>query len=131
MAELITQRIPRNAAKLRLHAVAANPDEVIDRAEHAQVGYRAFLDVILEFRSRRDREPPQGVAVRLERDGGGVPVLAETAVIVCERLWVSAPSTIIDLGCARDSCRLASLNLTSAVGNGGRAARGAGAAAVR
>ena len=47
MAELITQRIPRNAAELRLHAVAANPDEVIDRAEHAQVGYRAFLDVIL------------------------------------------------------------------------------------
>jgi hypothetical protein len=59
MAELITQRIPRNAAELRLHAVAANPDEVIDRAEHAQVGYRAFLDVILEFRARRDREPPR------------------------------------------------------------------------
>jgi hypothetical protein len=25
------------------------------------------------------------------------PVAAETAAIVCERLWVSAPSTIIDL----------------------------------
>jgi DNA replication protein DnaC len=48
MAELITQRIQRNAAELRLHAIAANPDELIERAEHAQLGYREFLDLLLE-----------------------------------------------------------------------------------
>jgi DNA replication protein DnaC len=48
MAELITQRIQRNAAELRLHAIAANPDELIDRAEQAQLGYREFLDLLLE-----------------------------------------------------------------------------------
>ncbi len=48
MAELITQRIRRNAAELRLHAIAEDPDELIERAEHAQLGYREFLDLLLE-----------------------------------------------------------------------------------
>ncbi|MCA1700596.1 MAG: ATP-binding protein [Actinobacteria bacterium] len=48
MAELITQRIRRNAAELKLHGVAEDPDELIDRAEAAQLGYREFLDLILE-----------------------------------------------------------------------------------
>src|SRR5215213_8672552 len=48
MAELITQRIRRNAGELRLHAIAEDPDELIDRAEHAQLGYREFLDLLLE-----------------------------------------------------------------------------------
>src|ERR671933_825841 len=48
MAELITQRIQRNAAELRLPAIAANPDELIERAETAQLGYREFLDLVLE-----------------------------------------------------------------------------------
>ena len=48
MAELITQRIQRNAAELRLHAITANPDELIERAEQAQLGYREFLDLLLE-----------------------------------------------------------------------------------
>src|SRR3982750_4888676 len=48
MAELITQRIQRNANELRLHAIAENPDELIERAEHAQLGYREFLDLLLE-----------------------------------------------------------------------------------
>ena len=48
MAELITQRIRRNAAELKLHGLAENPDELVDRAEHAQLGYREFLDLILE-----------------------------------------------------------------------------------
>jgi hypothetical protein len=30
MAELITERIRRNAAELRLHGVAENPDELVD-----------------------------------------------------------------------------------------------------
>jgi DNA replication protein DnaC len=48
MAELITQRIQRNATELRLPAIAARPDELIERAEAAQLGYREFLDLILE-----------------------------------------------------------------------------------
>jgi DNA replication protein DnaC len=48
MAELITQRIRRNAAELKLHAISDSPDELIDRAEQAQLGYREFLDQILE-----------------------------------------------------------------------------------
>jgi DNA replication protein DnaC len=48
MAELITQRIQRNASELRLHAIAESPDELIERAEHAQLGYREFLDLVLE-----------------------------------------------------------------------------------
>jgi hypothetical protein len=35
MAELITERIRRNAAELRLHGVSDDPDERIDRAEQA------------------------------------------------------------------------------------------------
>ena len=48
MAELITERIRRNAAELRLHGVAENPDEHVDRAEAGQLGYREFLDLVLE-----------------------------------------------------------------------------------
>jgi DNA replication protein DnaC len=48
MAELITQRIQRNAIELRLHAIADDPDELIERAEAAQLGYREFLDLLLE-----------------------------------------------------------------------------------
>jgi len=48
MAELITARIRRNAAELRLHGIAENPDELIDRAEQAKLGYREFLDLVLE-----------------------------------------------------------------------------------
>ena len=48
MAELITERIRRNTTKLRLHAIAGDPDELIDRAEHDQLGYREFLDLVLE-----------------------------------------------------------------------------------
>jgi hypothetical protein len=54
MAELITQRIRRNAAELRLHGISENPDELIDRAEAAQLGYREFLD--LERPQGADRE---------------------------------------------------------------------------
>jgi DNA replication protein DnaC len=48
MAELITQRILRNATELRLHAIAEDPDDLIERAEQAQLGYREFLDLLLE-----------------------------------------------------------------------------------
>lgn len=48
MAELITQRIAHNARELKLLGLADSADELIDRAEHAQLGYREFLDLILE-----------------------------------------------------------------------------------
>jgi hypothetical protein len=48
MAELITERIRRNACELRLHGIAGDPDELIERAEHEQLGYREFLDLVLE-----------------------------------------------------------------------------------
>jgi DNA replication protein DnaC len=48
MAELITERIRRNATELRLHGIATDPDELIDRAEHGRLGYREFLDLVLE-----------------------------------------------------------------------------------
>jgi len=46
--ELITERIRRNARELRLFGIADDPDELIDRAEQAQLGYREFLDLLLE-----------------------------------------------------------------------------------
>ncbi len=48
MGELITERIRRNAAELRLHGITEDPDELVDRAEHEQLGYREFLDLVLE-----------------------------------------------------------------------------------
>jgi DNA replication protein DnaC len=48
MAELITERIRRNATELRLHGIAADPDELIARAEDEPLGYREFLDLVLE-----------------------------------------------------------------------------------
>jgi DNA replication protein DnaC len=46
--ELITERIRRNASELRLHGIADDLDELIARAEHEQLGYREFLDLVLE-----------------------------------------------------------------------------------
>jgi DNA replication protein DnaC len=48
VAELITQRIRHNAAELRLHGIAESPDSLIERAEQAKLGYREFLDLVLE-----------------------------------------------------------------------------------
>ena len=48
MPELITERIRRNARELRLHGIADDPDEPIGRAEQAKLGYREFLDLVLE-----------------------------------------------------------------------------------
>jgi DNA replication protein DnaC len=48
MAELITERIRRNAHELSLHGIATDPDELVARAEDEQLGYREFLDLVLE-----------------------------------------------------------------------------------
>jgi DNA replication protein DnaC len=48
MGELITERISRPARELKLHGLAQTADELVDRAEQAQLGYREFLDLVLE-----------------------------------------------------------------------------------
>lgn len=48
MAELLNERIRRNAAELRLHGISESPDGLIERAQEGEFGYREFLDLILE-----------------------------------------------------------------------------------
>lgn len=48
MAEFLNERIRGNAAELRLHGIAESPDELIGRAEDENLGYREFLDLVLE-----------------------------------------------------------------------------------
>jgi DNA replication protein DnaC len=48
MAELITERITANARELKLLGLAETADELVDRAEAAKLGYREFLDLVLE-----------------------------------------------------------------------------------
>jgi DNA replication protein DnaC len=48
MAELITERIRSNAHELSLHGIATDPDELVERAQAEQLGYREFLDLVLE-----------------------------------------------------------------------------------
>lgn len=48
MAELITERIRRNARELKLYGLADSADSLVERAEQAGLGYREFLDLVLE-----------------------------------------------------------------------------------
>jgi DNA replication protein DnaC len=48
MGELITERIRRNARELKLYGLADSADELVDRAEAGKLGYREFLDLVLE-----------------------------------------------------------------------------------
>ncbi len=48
MAEMLNERIRRNAGELRLHGIAESPDALVDRAEAEELGYREFLDLVLE-----------------------------------------------------------------------------------
>lgn len=48
MAELISERIARNARELKLLGLAEQADELVARAEQAKLGYREFLDLVLE-----------------------------------------------------------------------------------
>src|SRR6202789_1994618 len=48
MGELITERITANARELKLLGLAETADELVDRAETAKLGYREFLDLVLE-----------------------------------------------------------------------------------
>jgi DNA replication protein DnaC len=48
MGELITERIRRNARELKLYGLADTADDLVDRAEAGKLGYREFLDLVLE-----------------------------------------------------------------------------------
>jgi DNA replication protein DnaC len=48
VAELLTERIARNARELRLLNLAERVDELVERAETQTLGYREFLDLVLE-----------------------------------------------------------------------------------
>jgi len=48
VSELLCERIRRNAAELKLPALVENLDELVVRAEEAQLGYRELLDLVLE-----------------------------------------------------------------------------------
>lgn len=48
MGELITERVTRNARELKLLGLAETADELVGRAESAKLGYREFLDLVLE-----------------------------------------------------------------------------------
>ncbi len=48
MGELISERIRRNARELKLYGLAQTADELVDRAEAGKLGYREFLDLVLE-----------------------------------------------------------------------------------
>jgi DNA replication protein DnaC len=48
VADMITERIKRNAHELKLFGLAEGADDLIERAQEASLGYREFLDLILE-----------------------------------------------------------------------------------
>lgn len=48
MAEMITERIRANARELKLFGLTDSADELVRRAEEGKLGYREFLDLLLE-----------------------------------------------------------------------------------
>jgi DNA replication protein DnaC len=48
VAEMMTERIRNNARELKLLGLAENLDDLIGRAEDGNLGYREFLDLLLE-----------------------------------------------------------------------------------
>jgi len=48
MSELLSERIREHAERLRLTHLAETAEQLIARAEGAQMGYREFLDLALE-----------------------------------------------------------------------------------
>jgi DNA replication protein DnaC len=48
VAEMITERIRRNAKELKLFGLTESADELVHRAEEGKLGYREFLDLLLE-----------------------------------------------------------------------------------
>lgn len=48
MAEMMTERIRRNAKELKMLGLVENLDDLVGRAEEGNLGYRQFLDLLLE-----------------------------------------------------------------------------------
>jgi DNA replication protein DnaC len=48
VAEMMSERIVRNARELKLLGLAENLDELVKRGEEEDLGYREFLDLLLE-----------------------------------------------------------------------------------
>jgi DNA replication protein DnaC len=48
MAEMLNERIRRNAAELKLLGLAESVDDLVERAEQAKLGYRELIDLVLE-----------------------------------------------------------------------------------
>jgi DNA replication protein DnaC len=48
VAEMLTERIRNNARELKLLGLSENLDDLVGRAEEGNLGYRRFLDLILE-----------------------------------------------------------------------------------
>jgi DNA replication protein DnaC len=48
VGQLITERITTNARESKLLGLAETADELVDSAENAKLGYREFLDLVLE-----------------------------------------------------------------------------------
>lgn len=48
MAEMLTERIRTNARELKLLGLDENLDDLVRRAEEGKLGYRQFLDLLLE-----------------------------------------------------------------------------------
>ncbi len=48
MAELLNQRIRKNAQELKLYGLADTVDDLVDRAEASKLGYRELIDLVLE-----------------------------------------------------------------------------------
>jgi len=48
VSELVTDRIRANAERLHLAHLAETSEELVERAEKAEMGYREFLDLVLE-----------------------------------------------------------------------------------
>ncbi len=48
MAEMLTERVRQNARELKLFGLAENLDDLVRRAEEGALGYREFLDLLLE-----------------------------------------------------------------------------------
>lgn len=48
MSELVADRIRANAERLRLTHLAESSEALVERAEKAEMGYREFLDLVLE-----------------------------------------------------------------------------------
>ena len=77
MAEMLTERIRNNARELKLLGLAENLDDLIKRAEEGDLGYRRFLDLLLEeevgvVEGRQVRFQAQALGTALPQDPLGV-----------------------------------------------------------